>query len=705
MSTVDDRQTPAAERPHRDRLRDDLLRLSRSAGADRLPDEVARPTGRQWLYAAGDYESAALARVVAEGHAANRFVDYALNFAEPGSHARFRAEVPAALPVLRLSATGRARVLVDGGEQIFDLGAFDLGAGIEIPGLAAGATIEVRVDSAPGEPPALGVADDGATPLIWHSSRDGEEWTRAAGRTGGDEPPHLLGEGEVEVPMTEIAPGLYAAPAPLLGRVVVHAQGRPTLVTGESVDEALADPAFGESDFTLDETTAGEYRSRHRLGLRFARITGADVSAVAIHAAVRPAAHRGAFVTADPTLNAVWATSSYTLRLCLQTFLIDGIKRDRMPWIGDHALGVLTNAYAFADAGIIRDTLTALGRPRHGYINGIADYSLWWVISQGLYQRFFDDRDYLDRESAHIDAFLADLATHAADDGVLRPARLPDSFAQAGPGSLFLDWGVTLNPDGDATAVQILWFWALRSGAEVLAKAGHDGAARWADLAERVRAMLLARAWSAHDGCWREYLDHDGQASAYPNFLAALAGLTADETAAPSDRRADIVATTAAGTPFMRSFALLALGRLGRRQQAVAELRRLWGRMIDAGAATFWEEFTDAAASPYEMYRRPYGKSLCHAWSAGPAAVLPQLVLGLAPLTDGWREFTVDPELGDLPWAGAVVPVPHGDIVVLADSESVVVDVPAGTTLVAGAARHHGPARVELPAPRPSVPA
>ncbi|MCQ6513043.1 hypothetical protein NPN18_25070, partial [Vibrio parahaemolyticus] len=62
-----------------------------------------------------------------------------------------------------------------------------------------------------------------------------------------------------------------------------------------------------------------------------------------------------------------------------------------MPWIGDHALGILTNAFAFADADIIRDTLTALGRPRHGYINGIADYSLWWVISHGLYQRYFDD--------------------------------------------------------------------------------------------------------------------------------------------------------------------------------------------------------------------------------------------------------------------------------------------------------------------------
>ncbi|MBW9111975.1 hypothetical protein JNB63_20195 [Microbacterium trichothecenolyticum] len=682
----------APRAPRMAHLRDDLVQAARSAGADALPDFVAAPAGHTWLYAHGDYQAAALSRVVTEGHATNRFVDYALNFAAPRGRAHFRTTLALDTDDFRLLTTGRATVLVDGHARVEgERGAISAGA------LRAGCRVDVLVDADGPEPPAVGIRDSPALAQRWETTEDGVAWAEADARDSDDVPPHRRGEAEVVVPMQAVGGGVFALPAPMLGRIVVCADGEPALTTGESIEEALADPAFSESRATLDVACDGEYVSRHQLGFRFARLSGADVHAVTVRAAIRPATHRGAFVTDDRVLNAIWATSAYTLRLCMQTFLIDGIKRDRMPWIGDHALGVLTNAYAFGDASLVRDTLTALGRPRHGYINGISDYSLWWVISQGLYQRFFDDTAHLARECDHIDRFLADLAHHAGADGVFRPSELPDSFAESGPGSLFLDWGVTLKPDGDATAIQILWHWALRSGAEVLAKAGHPGANRWSELAGRTRSALLERAWSRRDLRWREYLDHDGDPTAYPNFLAALSGLAPETAEHHQDGVADIVANTVAGTPFMRAFALLGLGRLGRRPEAVAEVRRLWGRMLDAGALTFWEEFGETGTSPYEMYRRPYGKSLCHAWSAGPAAILPQLVLGLAPLADGWREFSVDPMLGELGWAGAVIPTPHGDLVVHADRARTIVEVPEGTTLVHDTVRHTGPVRVELP--------
>lgn len=682
---------PGAPLPAAGRLRDDLLARARAAGADRLPDEVERPSGVAWLYATGDFEAAALARVVAEGHETNRFVDYALNFAEPGRSARFTATATKDLESFALVSPGRVTVLLDDEPRVTGAGGT-----IDVGAVPAGTRIEIRVDVEAPEPPTVGVRTTAAAALAW-AGTDGRP---VGARPGGDQPPHRHGEAEVVVPMQRIGADVFALPAPMLGRIVMHADREPAVTTGESLEEALSDPSYGESRWAVDAVSGEQYLTRHQLGFQFARISGATVREVAVRAAIRPAPRRGAFVTDDPELNAVWATSAYTLRLCMQTFLIDGIKRDRMPWIGDHALGVLTNAYAFADGGIVRDTLTALGRPRHGYINGISDYSLWWVISHGLYQRYSDDAAHIERESTHIDAFLADLATHAGADGVFRPALLPDSFAEAGPGSLFLDWGVTLRPDRDATAIQVLWHWALRSGAQVLAKAGHRGAERWDALADRVRNTLIERAWSTRDGHWREYLDHDGEPTAYPNFLAALSGLEPNAPFDP-DHLAEVVASTATGTPFMRALALIGMARLGRRAEAVREVKRLWGRMLNTGALTFWEEFGDTGASPYEMYRRPYGKSLCHAWSAGPAAVLPQVVLGLVPVEDGWREFTVDPRLGDLAWAGAVVPTPHGDIVVLADRERTVVEVPVGATLVDAADRHAGPLRVELPAADP----
>ena len=165
--------------------------------------------------------------------------------------------------------------------------------------------------------------------------------------------------------------------------------------------------------------------------------------------------------------------SAYTLRLCMQRLMIDGIKRDRMPWAGDQALSTLANAYAFGDEVIARDTSLASGRPRHGYVNGISDYSLWWVINNGFLQRYFGGtKQATRRRAAEVHRFLVDLARHVGDDGVFRPGVEADSFENAGWGSVFLDWGVDPEPGRDLTALQMLWLWALRTAVDLLSQSG-----------------------------------------------------------------------------------------------------------------------------------------------------------------------------------------------------------------------------------------
>jgi hypothetical protein len=94
------------------------------------------------------------------------------------------------------------------------------------------------------------------------------------------------------------------------------------------------------------------------------------------------------------------------------------------------------------------------------------------------------------------------------------------------------------------------------------------------------------------------------------------------------------------------------------------------------------------------MYKRPFGRSLCHAWASGPLAILPQAILGIYPLTDGWKEFTVEPHLGDLTWAEATVPTPAGSIQVEAKPGRNDVTIPPGLTLVHRGHRFTGPATI-----------
>jgi hypothetical protein len=144
----------------------------------------------------------------------------------------------------------------------------------------------------------------------------------------------------------------------------------------------------------------------------------------------------------------------------------------------------------------------------------------------------------------------------------------------------------------------------------------------------------------------------------------------------------------------MTTFALRALTMLGEPETVVASIRERWGSMLDAGTRTFWEEFEGSEQDRYAMYGRPYGKSLCHAWSSGPAVLLPEAVLGIRPLRAGWTCFEVQPTLGALNWASAVVPVPQGEIVVVAHSDSVSVDIPPDATLIHAGAHVKGPQRV-----------
>ncbi|WP_069385404.1 alpha-L-rhamnosidase C-terminal domain-containing protein [Cellulosimicrobium cellulans] len=683
----------------------EILRRFRDVSPDPYPDVLVDEDAVSWLHAAGQYELGTLHHLVAEGRAANRHVDYPATFASVAPRTTFRSG-PLPGGALTISTSGPAVVEVlpppssrDGeatassaGEPCAVLPAPTTAHALRV---AAGDRLVVTVTAPPDGAASLGV--HGATSDQGWQCRttDDAPWEPVHVRRGGSAPAFAAPEPTTDVPLAEVAPGLFAAPAPALGRVVVRAATEPVLVTGESAAEALGDPEQGESRCDVVLRAPGEWVSRHRLGLRYASVRDATATSVHVEASTRPVPRRGAFVCDDARLTDIWASAALTLRLCMQRLMVDGIKRDRMPWIGDIGLSLASNAYAFADPEVVRSSLRALGSPRSHLINGISDYSLWWVISHELFHRHFGDTAFLAEQADALDAFVRRLATDADDDGVLRPRPDTEAFPEAGPGAVLLDWGVTFEPGRDPVALQVLWCRALQAAADVLGAVGHAGAATWADLAARVRSTLRARGRDGETGVWRTYLDQqEGGADHYANLLAVHAGLFDGPVPEPA---LTAIAEAEIRTPFMRSLALGALGLAGRRHDAVEELAAAWGPMLDAGSVTFWEEFSLPGEDPTAMYGRPFGKSLCHGWASGPVAALPELVLGLVPLEPGWREFSVRPELGDLGWAAAVVPVAGGEIAVTAWAGGrVVVDVPAGHALRTPTGRHVGPSSVDL---------
>ncbi|RAH58466.1 putative alpha-L-rhamnosidase C [Aspergillus piperis CBS 112811] len=112
-------------------------------------------------------------------------------------------------------------------------------------------------------------------------------------------------------------------------------------------------------------------------------------------------------------------------------------------------------------------------------------------------------------------------------------------------------------------------------------------------------------------------------------------------------------------------------------------LHSVWGPISDPKNANYtgcmWEVINpDGTPGIWS------GTSLCHAWSAGPTADLSRYVLGIQPVTPGFREWRVAPQTLGLDWARGEYPTPHGNIRVDWSFDgsgrfNIVVNAPVGT--------------------------
>ena len=239
----------------------------------------------------------------------------------------------------------------------------------------------------PAEPPCLWIPTDSLlSSRVWEWSIDGCDWrfTRSFPSLETFAYPHLVEMPTLRLtPKRQICNNLYDFGCELLARVVMKGIGTPTIIVGESIAEAMNDnPEDYEQSTEMvatDEESGTWQKSAHLLAFRYLRVPDdVDIKDIACHAVFYPVQYHGAFAASDDALTQIWSRAAYTLRLCMHDFLVDGIKRDRLPWTGDLAVSLLANAYTFADAEIVRRSLTALGRAgiAESDINGIVDYSL-----------------------------------------------------------------------------------------------------------------------------------------------------------------------------------------------------------------------------------------------------------------------------------------------------------------------------------------
>ncbi len=419
---------------------------------------------------------------------------------------------------------------------------------------------------------------------------------------------------------------------------------------------------------------------------------------------------RGHFYSSSVLLNRIWYAGAYTLNLNQMTpgtpvadegvnqdyLILDGAKRDRAVWSGDHMVSDLTDYYvsdpvyaADSDALFLDHPATTAGEaiPAAGVMSEpgplpgacspnptLADICVTWSASYSLavipavynYYLYTGDLGYV---RDHWQAVLRQMdwdAQQVDHKGLFSISAADDA-----------DWNLE-SISGDLTFVNALYVMALKDAARLAAALGdQDNAAAWDASAAAVTAAVNQQLWNPTTGLYDASTTLRGAAVQDANVIAILAGIATPQRArvilprlardlatpygpAAADARATGYVKDI--SPYMGSFNVFADFANGRTASALALISREWGYMVahDPGG-TVWERIeTNGVPASGAL-----ADSTAHAWSTGPTSALSEYVLGAAPLTPGFASWTVTPQPGSLTWAQGVIPTPHGSLSVL----------------------------------------
>ncbi len=428
---------------------------------------------------------------------------------------------------------------------------------------------------------------------------------------------------------------------------------------GESREEAL-----GGEEAILFESVSG--KSEYRFAARAFRYVfvkaDAPYSLKALDENVI-AMREATYSSSDALMNEILRISADTFRLCSREFFLDGIKRDRWVWSGDAFQSYMIDRYFRRDKDIMRRTILALGGDGvyAEHINTITDYSLYWLISIEEYHRHYGDETLLRYIYPKMQSLLCFCETRLNAEGFIEGAQ--DDW-------VFVDW-TDYDKTGAIAAEQIL----LRRAYEAMAYVGDllgKDTVRYHAHAKELADKIYAYYWCEEKGAFIDsYASGKKHVTRHANILAVLFGY-ADEKMCESILTRVLLndAVTKITTPYFAFYEMDALSRLGRLDLVTEQVRNYWGGMIRLGATSVWEEYVPekTGVEHYAMYDKRFGKSLCHAWGAGPLYLFGRYYLGVESTG---ASFRVSPSPTGLESVSGEVPIEGGFVRVSADQNSV----------------------------------
>lgn len=393
--------------------------------------------------------------------------------------------------------------------------------------------------------------------------------------------------------------------------------------------------------------------------------TPVALTGLGIYESTYPVNWRGTFACSDARLDNIWEVGRRTLQLCMDDRFMDCPWRERAQWVGDAKVEALGAAYCFGDTRLHARFLRQIAYEQHsdGRTDpvGPGEWDPWapdrpipgftciWIHSIWDYYMLTGDPTVPQELSYYVLKALTWLGNYSrGEKGLLLNV----------PGWNFTDWvpGLSDGNEGMIAPINLFAQRALVVGSEIARLAGDN------DSADHLKGSAANLAVAIDRVFWNEargvYVDRviDGkqsvEASQHTNSLALLYEIGSEERRRlVSEHLLGDSSLVQIGSPYFSFYLLAALYKYGLQEEGLQYIRSHWGPMMDAGATSWWEDYTGR-------------NSRCHAWSIGPTIDLMTQVLGVEPDEPGFACVRLAPKPCDLKWAKGIVPIPAGDVVV-----------------------------------------
>lgn len=433
------------------------------------------------------------------------------------------------------------------------------------------------------------------------------------------------------------------------------------IVFGESVSEAMSSIGCknATNDHSLRDTVipVSNWQTFRfgNTGFRFVKLEATDndinISNIQAVFEYRDIEYIGNFECNDELLNKIWKTGAYTVHLNMQEYLWDGVKRDRLVWVGDMHPEVSTILSVFGDNEVIRKSLDFISKytPVNDWINGMPSYNLWYIIIQYDYYIWSGNIAYLKENKDYLCNMCRHLLSEINSDGTHNIE------------NMFVEWNAY------ETEYE-------RAGFQAIAVIGLDTASK---ICRMLDESSLAEECHKASSLMKKVL--------YPySGNKQIAAMTSLAEMADSKHISETVLKQngAEGlSTFWGFYTLKALAKSEDTYAALDIIRNYWGKMLEMGATTFWEDFDvkwsenadgidKIVAEGKNDIHGDYGKycykgfrhSLCHGWASGPTAFLSEYILGITIEEPGCKTITIQPHMGNLKWVKGSYPTPYGKI-------------------------------------------